>query len=84
LANKTLFVAVGCDGMTLDKSGNVYVTTSGKSAVDVYSPTGEILESIAIPEYPSNVCFGGKNRNQLFVTARTSLYRVTLEEKGVD
>lgn len=84
LTNKTLFVEFGCDGMTLDKAGNVYLTTNGKQAVDIFSPTGELLESIEVPEKPSNVCFGGKDRNQLFITARTSLYRVKLNAKGVD
>ncbi len=84
LSNKTLFVELGCDGMTLDNAGNVYLTTSGKQAVDIFSPSGELLESIQVPEKPSNVCFGGKDRNQLFITARTSIYRVGLNAKGVD
>lgn len=84
LANKTLFVEFGCDGMTIDKAGNVYLTTSGKHAVDIFSPSGELLESIVIPEKPSNLCFGGKDRNQLYITARTSIYRVELDTEGVD
>lgn len=84
LANKTLFVDFGCDGMTIDKTGNIYFTTSGKQAVDIFSPSGELLDSIEVPEKPSNVCFGGKDRKQLFITARTSIYRVELDTEGVD
>lgn len=84
LTNKTLFVEVGCDGMTIDKAGNVYLTTSGKLAVDIFSPSGELIESIEVPEKPSNLCFSGKDRNQLFITARTSIYRVKLDAEGVD
>ncbi|MDY0104694.1 MAG: SMP-30/gluconolactonase/LRE family protein [Lentimicrobium sp.] len=84
LANKNLFVEAGCDGMTMDKAGNVYFTTGGKQAVDIFSPSGELLESIEVPEKPSNLCFGGKDRNQLFITARTSIYRVQLNTEGVD
>lgn len=84
LADKTLFVAVGCDGMTLDKAGNVYLTTNGKQAVDIFSTAGELLESIGVPQQPSNLCFGGKDRNQLFITARTSIYRVEMNAQGVD
>lgn len=84
LADKTLFVAVGCDGMTMDKAGNVYLTTNGKQVVDIFSPTGELLASIEVPQQPSNLCFGGKERNQLFITARTSIYRVELNAQGVD
>jgi gluconolactonase len=84
LANKTLFVEFGCDGMTIDKAGNVYLTTNGKHAVDIFSPSGELLESIVVPEKPSNLCFGGKDRNQLYITARTSIYRVELDTEVVD
>jgi gluconolactonase len=84
LANKTLFVELGCDGMTIDKAGNVYFTTSGKQAVDIFSPSGQLVKSIAVPEKPSNLCFSGKDKNQLFITARTSIYRVKLDTQGVD
>lgn len=84
LSDKRLFADVGCDGMTVDKAGNVYLTTSGKSAVDIFSSTGELLETIPVPQKPTNVCFGGKKRNQLFITARTSLYRIELNAVGVD
>jgi len=84
LANKALFIEFGCDGMTIDKSGNVYITPQGKHTVDIFSPSGVLLDSVLVPERPSNVCFGGKNRNQLFITARTSIYRVELKTKGVD
>jgi gluconolactonase len=83
LSNKTLFAEVGCDGMTIDKNGNLYLTPGGKTAVDIYSPSGKLLESIEVPERPSNVCFGGKNSNLLYITARTSFYRVELKTKGV-
>ena len=60
------------------------MTTGGKQGVDIFSPEGELIEHIEVPEKPSNVCFGGKKRNQLFITARTSIYRVELNKKGVD
>jgi gluconolactonase len=69
LANKTFFAPHGSDGMTMDNKGNVYLTM-GK--VWVYSPKGELIQEIEVPESPSNVCFGGKKRNILFITARTS------------
>ncbi|WP_282038757.1 SMP-30/gluconolactonase/LRE family protein [Saccharicrinis aurantiacus] len=84
LQNKTLFVGVGCDGMTIDIKNNVYITPRGESTVDVYSPSGELVNSIKIPERPTNVCFGGENRNHLFITARTSIYRVELTVGGVE
>lgn len=81
LTNKTFFATNGSDGMTIDNKGNVYLT-SGK--VWVYSPKGKLLTSIDVPEKPSNVCFGGKKRDILFITARTSVYTLKMKVKGVD
>lgn len=81
LANKTLFAAHGSDGMTIDNRGNVYLT-SGK--IWVYSSKGELIREIETPEKPSNVCFGGKKRNILFITARKSVYTLKMKVKGVD
>jgi gluconolactonase len=70
--------------MTLDEDGNVYLTTDGKKAIDVFSPNGDLIASVSVPEQPANVCFGGENRDQLYITARTSLYRIGTNQKGVD
>lgn len=80
LSSKTLFAPEGSDGMTIDDRGNIYLTM-GK--VWVYSPDGEMIQEIAIPENPSNVCFGGKDRDILFITARTSVYTLKMNVKGV-
>ena len=84
LENKKLFIDFGSDGMTIDQKGNIYITTKDKSQVDIFSKTGELIKTIEIPEVPTNVCFGGKDRNVLYITAQTSLYRVGLNRKGVD
>jgi gluconolactonase len=79
LANKHLFAPNGSDGMTIDNQGNVYLTM-GK--IWVYSPQGELIEEIEVPENPSNVCFGGKRRDVLFITARTSVYSLKMRVRG--
>ena len=79
LTNKTFFAPVGSDGMAIDKKGNVYLT-SGK--IWIYSPSGKLIKEIEVPEKPSNVCFGGRKRNILFVTARTSVYIIKMREYG--
>ena len=79
LANKTYFAPHGSDGMTIDHKGNVYLTM-GK--VWVYSPEGKLIQEIEIPESPSNVCFGGAERNTLFITALTSVYTLKMNVKG--
>jgi len=67
------------DGMTLDSEGNIYLTTA---AVQIYSPRGEKLGTISGPEGPANVCFGGPERDTLFITARTSLYSIKMKVHG--
>ena len=80
LAGKKLFAPVGSDGMTVDSEGNVYLT---EAAVLVYSPAAKRIAEIAIPQRPSNVCFGGKDRRTLFVTARQSVYSIRMRVGGV-
>lgn len=75
LSNKKLFAPEGSDGMTMDNEGNIYLTTN---VVAVYNKNGEKIETIEVPEQPSNLCFGGKDKRTLFITARTSLYSVRM------
>ena len=79
LTDKKLFTEQRSDGMTLDEKGNLYVTLKG---VHVFSPEGKKIETIDIPERSSNVCFGGKDRKTLFVTARKSIYAVRMNVRG--
>ncbi|MBN2480367.1 MAG: SMP-30/gluconolactonase/LRE family protein [Bacteroidales bacterium] len=81
LTNKTSFAPSGSDGMTIDHEGNVYLTAR---TVAVYNKTGEKIGDISVPEFPANVCFGGKERSTLFITARTSVYTLRMKVKGVD
>ncbi|MCB2380064.1 SMP-30/gluconolactonase/LRE family protein [Hymenobacter sp. BT635] len=81
LTNRQLFVEQGSDGMTIDNRGNVYLTGKG---VTVYNPAGQQIEHIDIPEeWTANVCFGGKDRKTLFITASEALYTVPMQVKGV-
>ena len=81
LTNKTFFAPNGSDGMTIDNRGNVYLT-SGK--VWVYNPQGKLIKEIEFPEKPANICFGGKKKNILFITARKGVYTLKMRVKGVD
>jgi gluconolactonase len=76
---RTLFCEMGSDGMTIDDQGNIYLT-SGK--VHVYNRDGKLVQSIDVPESPANVCFGGKDRDVLFITARTGFYSVKTKVRG--
>jgi len=81
LSNKTAFAPAGSDGMTIDSEGNIYLTF-GK--VIIFNSKGEKTGEIELPEAPSNLCFAGKDRNILFITARTSVYTVKMQVRGVE
>lgn len=82
LTNKKLIIDKGSDGMTLDEKGNLYLTGGG--SVLIYSAEGVQQGQIKVPEGPSNVCFAGKGRNILFITARKSVYAIPMNVKGVE
>jgi gluconolactonase len=67
------------DGMKVDEKGNLYVTAN---KLFVYSPDGKLLTTIELSETPANCAFGDPDLQSLYVTARTSLYRVRLTVKG--
>lgn len=66
-------------GLRTDEMGNIYVAAQN---VLVYSPQGELLRTINIRETPSNLAFGDPDFSTLYVTARTSVYRIRLGVKG--
>lgn len=68
------------DGFRIDERGNMW--TSAGDGVHCYSPNGELIGKILVPETVSNVCFGGAKNNRLFITATTSLYSVYLAVRG--
>lgn len=80
LSDKKLFVEKTTDGMAMDEKDNVYLT-SGQYVL-VYSPSGELLEEIAMPQGCSNVEFGGKDRKTLFITYQGYIYTLEMVVKG--
>ena len=82
LKEKKLFCEMGSDGMTIDSEGNIYLTGKG---VSVFDPAGKKIEQVEVPEdWTANVCFGGKDRQTLFITASKSLYGLRMTVHGVD
>ncbi len=82
LKNKTVFINESSDGMTIDDKGNIYITGNG---VTVYNASGDKIDHINVPEkWTANLCFGGKNKDMLFITASKSLYKVQTLVKGVE
>jgi gluconolactonase len=62
------------DGFRVDEEGRVW--TSSEDSVQVYSPEGERLLVVPVPEKVGNLCFGGDDGHDLYVAASTSLYRI--------
>ena len=81
LTNRQVFADMGSDGMTIDDRGNIYLTGDG---VTVFDKDGKKIAHFPIPEdWTANVCFGGKERNILFITASKSVYTLKMLVHGV-
>ncbi len=75
-------IAPGCaDGMRLDIDGNLW--SSAADGVHCIAPEGHLMGKILVPEVVSNICFGGRGLHQLFITATTSVYAVSLNRAGI-
>lgn len=76
------------DGIRCDTDGNVWASAGwaevgeGYDGVHIFTPEGQRIGQILLPEVCSNVCFGGPKRNRLFMTASQSLYAVYVEAQG--
>jgi len=74
------------DGIRCDTEGNVWVGAgwvgAGYDGVHIFSPEGQRIGQILLPEICANICFGGPRRNRLFMAASQSLYAVYVEAKG--
>ena len=80
LTGQTLFAPMGSDGMTIDNTGNIYLTGKG---VTVYSPEGKLKEHIDVPGgWTANVTFGGIQKDILFITASKAVYTMKMKVKG--
>ena len=74
-------IAPGCaDGIRVDSEGNLW--SSAGDGVHCVAPDGTLLGKIAVPEIVSNLCFGGRAKQTLFITATTSLYAINLNRAG--
>lgn len=74
------------DGIRADTDGNIWAGAgwagAGYDGVHVFTPAGERIGMIVLPEACANICFGGSKRNRLFMTASQSLYALYVGTRG--
>ncbi len=74
-----LFAERGGTSVVSDTAGNVYIA-SGQ--IYIYDRKGQQTGILEIPERPTSLCFGGKDRRTLFIGARGSLYAISTVAPG--
>jgi gluconolactonase len=89
LANGRVLIDAGAgtpDGFRCDVDGNLWCGWGmGEPELDgvrIFSPAGEPIGHIALPERCANLCFGGRWRNRLFMAASKSLYSLYVNTQG--
>lgn len=79
-------VAGNADGIRADIDGNIWAASGwvgkGYDGVQIFSPEGQRIGQILLPEICANLCFGGPRRNRLFMAASQSLYSVYVDTQG--
>ena len=89
LSNSRLFCDMGkgnSDGIRCDIDGNLWAAAGnggeGYDGVHIFASDGKLIGKICLPEICSNLCFGGKKHNRLFMTASQSLYSLYVNTQG--
>ena len=74
------------DGLRTDRDGNLWAAVGwagpGSNGVHCFTPGGELIGRIHLPEPCANLCFGGLQKNRLFMACSQSLYALYLEAVG--
>ena len=74
------------DGIRADMDGNIWSSAGwvgeGYDGVHIFAADGVRIGQIRLPEICGNLCFGGRKRNRLFMTASQSIYSVFVEARG--
>ena len=68
------------DGMKVDRDGNLFVT--GPEGIWVWSPDGQHLGTIVMPEQPANLAWGDPDYGTLYITATKSVYKLRTSTRG--
>jgi gluconolactonase len=68
------------DGLTMDEDGNVW--SSAGDGVHCIDPDGKLLGKVLVPYRVSNLTFGGRHRNRLFIGGSHTLFSIFLNRRG--
>ena len=80
-ARRTLIEkGLGFDGIRVDAAGRIWAAT--RHGVSCFDGEGIELLRMSLPEPASNLEFGGRQRNTLYITATTSLYSLRMSVSG--
>lgn len=89
LKNKRVYLDCGngtADGIACDADGNLWCGWgSGNEELDgvrIFNPQGKHIGTIKLPERCANLCFGGEQRNRLFMASSTSIYSLYVNAQG--
>jgi len=80
LKDVKLFAEEGGEGVAQDAEGNVFIAAG---QIFVYNPAGKLIDTINVPERPTQIVFGGKDGRTLFILTHHSLYSVQTRVKGL-
>jgi len=79
LTDLRLFAEQAGEAVTTDDRGNVYIADG---QIFVYSPAGQLIDTIEVPERPTGLVFGGADGRTLFIPTRTTLYALPMRHRG--
>ncbi|MFL5740364.1 MAG: SMP-30/gluconolactonase/LRE family protein [Flavisolibacter sp.] len=71
---KKIFAEETSDGIECDGAGNIYLCNT--DGIIILDRKGERMALISLPTIPANICWGGKDLNDLFITARQNVFLI--------
>jgi len=69
-----IFAEENSDGIEVDRYDNVYLCN--KDGIIILDQNGDRLALIQLPTVPANICWGGQDLNDLFITARENIFLI--------
>jgi len=71
---KRILAKENSDGIKCDPLGNVYLCN--KEGIIILNKDGQRLALISLPSIPANICWGGQNLKDMFITARENIFLI--------